>query len=281
MNNNAHDILMLAIAKHGEKLATSTAYCNVYLAGYMADYPVEKQLLTSLRQQGLAEALIAHSRKETTQSELYIFMETLKRTTLYEQAELAWGVDAWAAALSIPEVVRKHIRTSCFSLSASLNADLKLTSGIVTGHSATRELPIRGKAQVKRGKSVLPLSTLAFFTLMTSQLADGYTSPDFAQPRVTTQQSLTSKTAPLSAPVKNTKSTKIVTKQFKIEKPLSSAIKPTEKAALVKRNKTRAAPPTLEPLALNLDLSDSPSKTKKNRRLQAQVEAFLKHKTTH
>ena len=129
MNNNAHSILVLAIATHGEKLAISDAYCKVYLSGYLEKYTAEKRLLISLRNLELPKALMSYLKNEMRESDLNIVIEKVKQEHLCNVASLAWGVDAWAAALSVPEIVRKHIRNVCFpDISQPLNSNLGLVS---------------------------------------------------------------------------------------------------------------------------------------------------------
>ncbi|PWQ96551.1 hypothetical protein [Leucothrix pacifica] len=124
MNNDAHGILVSAVANHGEKIATMNAYCQVYLAGYMVDYPHEKQLLTSLRQSALPDALIAHRGAEVDESDVYTCINDIVSRQPESEPDLAWGVDAWAAALSLSEVMRRNIRQHCFpELPPKLNTD--------------------------------------------------------------------------------------------------------------------------------------------------------------
>ena len=258
MDDNAQGILVLAIAKHGIKLATSDSYCQVYLAGYMADYPLERRLLASLRNLDLPKALIAYLKNEIREPDLKLAIGKLKQNRLFKEADLAWGIDAWADALLVPEIVRKHIRRTCFSfISEPLNTDQKLASTRFNSKAFFKK--------EKRSKAWLPLTTMIFFTFMTSQLADGYTSSNNLKgykPSSTKKPKVAYN--PITAvPIKQSSTTAL--------KP-----KPTEpqntQATLSFVNFTKAPRQRLNQ-ATNL------KRIQKNKRLQANVEAFLKYQT--
>lgn len=258
MDDNAQGILVLTIAKHGIKLATSDSYCQVYLAGYMADYPLERRLLASLRNLDLPKALIAYLKNELREPDLKLTIEKLKQNRLFKEADLAWGIDAWADALLVPEIVRKHIRLTCFSsISEPLNTDQKIASTRLSSKAFFKK--------EKRSKALLPLITMIFFTFMTSQLADGYTSSNNLK---SYKSSSTKKPKvaynPITAtPIKHPPTADLKPKPIELQ---------NTQATLSFVNFTKAPKQSVSH-AINL------KRIQKNKRLQANVEAFLKYQT--
>jgi hypothetical protein len=116
MDHNAHTILRGVIASHGEQLTISTAFCKVYLTGYLADYPNEKTLLITLKHLELPAALSAYVNAEMTETALFDCIEQLAAHWEGKPDELAWGVDAWAAAIGVNAAIRCKIREHCFPI---------------------------------------------------------------------------------------------------------------------------------------------------------------------
>lgn len=116
MDDKAHTILSGVIASHGEQLTTSTAFCKVYLTGYLADYPNEKALLIALKDLELPATLSAYVKAEITETALFDCVNQLSASWEGTPDDLAWGVDAWAAAIGISGAMRCKIREQCFPI---------------------------------------------------------------------------------------------------------------------------------------------------------------------
>ena len=116
MDDKAHTILSGVIASHGEQLTTSTAFCKVYLTGYLADYPNEKALLIALKDLELPATLSAYVKAEITEAALFDCVNQLSASWEGSPDDLAWGVDAWAAAIGISGAMRCKIREQCFPI---------------------------------------------------------------------------------------------------------------------------------------------------------------------
>jgi hypothetical protein len=116
MDDKAHTILSGVIASHGEQLTTSTAFCKVYLTGYLADYPNEKALLIALKDLELPATLSAYVKAEITEAALFDCVNQLSASWEGTPDDLAWGVDAWAAAIGISGAMRCKVREQCFPI---------------------------------------------------------------------------------------------------------------------------------------------------------------------
>lgn len=241
MNNNAHSILVSAIASHGGKLAISDAYCKVYLAGYMVEYPTEKQLLISLKQLELPKALIAYLQTEIGVADLHTFIKALEQGRSNNKCDLAWGVDAWAAALMLPERVRRNIRKQCFPLaSQQLNSDLSLASDKSDREAGCDEKYIpEAKLQKSRGNALFPLAAMALFGFMTFPLAS-------SQSTALTERTLTLPT--------------VLPKQVK---------KTIAEVVLIDES-------IVQPQLPNLGIQNTSRKTQRTKRFNSHIEAFLK-----
>ncbi len=166
MNHKAHIILGEVIAKYGVQLAVSNAYCEVYLAGHMVDYPNERKQLVAIKALELPKALLNLNNSLISEDDLYKFIRFNLPCT--DTDSVAWGVDAWAAALNISETTRKNIRKQCYpSVPQPLNSGLKpipvlekTTSGDV---EALRSTP---KLQSTAAKGLLLTSAASIAALM-------------------------------------------------------------------------------------------------------------------
>lgn len=116
MDDKAHTILSEVIASHGERLTVSTAFCKVYLAGYLADYSEEKELLVTLKSLELPAALVAYTNAEISEASLFDCIQVIRGNWGAKVDDLAWGVDAWAAASGINGAMRCTIRQHCFPI---------------------------------------------------------------------------------------------------------------------------------------------------------------------
>jgi hypothetical protein len=114
MNNKAHTILSGVIASHGTQLMTSNAFCKVYLTGYLDEYPNEKRLLIALKVLELPTALLNHKEGELSETDLFDVIQHIVATSNDSSTEIAWGIDAWAAAVNVCETTRLRIRSQCF-----------------------------------------------------------------------------------------------------------------------------------------------------------------------
>jgi len=103
MDNRAKAILSSVISDHGSKLFTSTAFCKVYLTGYLADYPQEKRILIRLKEQELPEALLEFKQAKTTEAALHDFIRVASKHSPFTSDDILWGVNTWAAAMNLPE----------------------------------------------------------------------------------------------------------------------------------------------------------------------------------
>ena len=114
MDNKAHTILSDVIASHGAQLTTSNAFCKVYLTGYLDDYPDEKRLLIALKTLELPTALLNHKDAELSETALFDSIKKIISASSEQTSDIAWGVDAWAAAVNLCETIRLKIRSQCF-----------------------------------------------------------------------------------------------------------------------------------------------------------------------
>lgn len=115
MDDKAHTILGGVIASHGEKLTISNAFCNVYLTGYLADYPEEKRLLMALKVMDLPASLLAFDKLELSEAELIERIQQIAVGSDEKADDIAWGIDAWAEAIGVTEIMRYKIQQQCFS----------------------------------------------------------------------------------------------------------------------------------------------------------------------
>ena len=296
MNNDAHKILVSAIASHGEKIATSNAYCKVYLAGYMVDYPDEKQLLTSLRQLALPDALLAYRCSEISESDVYSFISEVVLKPLESESDFAWGVDAWAAALSIPELMRRNIRQHCFSaLSQQLNTDpepLMRVANKVPQYDGERAIdPSTIESPKKPGNALVSLTAMILLALTTIHFAVG---------SVAVEKNHTTMVAPLDLPKVVSPSVLPVADKLTNSASMNSIVEETEKVpeqSVVtlkysgKQDNTLVIKRTGHPLAdyrsqaVSIDEGtvkdpyfnlNTALKTQRSQRLKADIEAFLK-----
>lgn len=170
MDIRAHNILSAVIAEQGMQLAASDAYCQVYLAGHMTDYPKEKQTLVALKKLELPDALLDFNSTLLSESELCTFILKLCAHPQVDKDSVAWGVDAWAAALDVSEAVRREIRKQCFSdVSQRLNTDPeyleveKLISNLDTTQPEPKAQSLLGKTFKTATFSIIALVTLTVF----------------------------------------------------------------------------------------------------------------------
>lgn len=112
--NKAHIILGAVIGSHGGQLMTSNAFCKVYLTGYMADYPEEKKILIGLKLMELPKKLSAYVNGDMSDADLIESIRKVAESSAESENDIAWGVDAWAAAAGITEEIRCIIRRQCF-----------------------------------------------------------------------------------------------------------------------------------------------------------------------
>lgn len=269
MNNDAHRILVSAIASHGEKLAISDAYCKVYLAGYMADYPDEKQLLTSLRQLELPNILLACRRLEISDSDVCQFIKTLELKHSYSPYDFAWGVDAWVAALTMPDLIRRNIREQCFpQASQQLNSDGKSVTDIADEDTEYIENIIpENKTHVNKRNVLLPSATMMLLGLTTALLAVG------SMPMANNHSTAMVQEKPPQS--------KLVTLKHSDKQDNTLNVMQKERLPTVRRADTEFAQLTMvsEPrksAIKNQPLRrDIPTKNQRARRLNAHIEAFL------
>ena len=306
MNNIAHNILVSAIASHGEKLATSDAYCKVYLSGYMVDYPDEKELLTSLKQLELPKTLLAYQRLEISDSEIYAFIKALELKLPCDKSDFAWGIDAWAAAITAPDFMRRKIRKQCFPLlSQQLNSDLSDTTNDaeqVVEHIET-SIP-NAKTHKKQRNAVLPFAAVVLFGLTTAHFAVG-SVPVGKNQAAKGQPSDIVSLGPVI--VENTHKPRVMTLKSLEKQDYQSNLKPhasmgdialsqpkairAEQSSIARRSITDLAKlknkpkqqktgveviaideTVIKPLSLNLD---TPAQIQRDQRLSAHIEAFL------
>jgi len=248
MNKNARSILVSAITDHGEKLATSDAYCKVYLAGYMVDYPAERQLFTLLKQRGLPKTLIAYLRMEVRETDLHAFIKMLKQELTVDENDLAWGIDAWAAALSVPSFARRNIREQFF---------LSVASNEVGLYQKSISKP---KAQRNKGHTFFPFATLLAFVFTSSQLT-GYI-PAEDQPPTTPEklQFVSSNTLAANAKPSITLPSPVIANQ-------------TLETELIKR-----AEPVAKAPRPSFNQIETPTKSQRAQRLDAEINAFLQYR---
>ena len=308
MNNDAHEILVSAIASHGEKLATSDAYCKVYLAGYMVDYSEEKKLLTSLRQLELPEVLLAYQRSEISNSDVYSLIKALELKHLHKQCDFAWGVDAWAAALTVPDLIRRDIRKQCFPLvSQGLNSDLEsdINEGVEYDEVRDPEVKTNGNQR----KALMSVSAMILLGLSTAHFAVGSVAVDKSQSKmmlpvktvnaapanIVSEKDRPTNTALLGPTVtRKVPRPELVTLQYLGKQDRESNISRTEQSPKGRRSLADLAKLTVtSPKAINnasaeavlidentikepqLNL-DTPTKALRAQRLNADIEAFLK-----
>ena len=164
MDNKAHTILSGVIASHGERLAISDAFCKVYLTGYLDEYPQEKKLLLELKFLEIPAALHQFAQGQLAEAALLECIQNTVSKSFEPASELAWGVDAWAAALKVSETMRLNIRSHCFpNESGIINSGQSVVS---TQSGSTTEKQLT-QAAVSSGKE----SHLSFGTKLLANVA--------------------------------------------------------------------------------------------------------------
>ena len=288
MNNDAHEILVSALDNHGEKIATSDAYCKVYLAGYMVDYPDEKQLLISLRQLALPDALLAYRCAEISDSDIHAFIDEIDLKPSQSQSHFAWGVDAWAAALSMSDLMRRNIRKQCFpTLPQQLNTDSESVTDVAyEGPKQTRKVVTDHKAlegQDNQRNGLISLAAMILLGLTTIHFAVGsvpiekkqlaatvpFNSPTVVLPNILPNEDKPTNTASISP---------VVADQFSHEELalIEELSQITVSAKPVKKPKVKAASAG-EIAAKDLPIKlNTATKIQRTQRLNADIEAYLK-----
>lgn len=114
MDNKANTILSSVISNHGKQLLTSNAFCKVYLSGYLADYPQEKQLLIALKEQEIPKAFLDFKENRITEVDLQNFINAHSKNSTFSHTATAWGVDAWATATGLSQTVKLNLLRQCF-----------------------------------------------------------------------------------------------------------------------------------------------------------------------
>lgn len=157
MDVKAHTILGGVIASHGEKLITSNAFCNVYLTGYLAEYPEEKRLLIALKVMELPAALLAYKKDELPETALLNCIRQIIVGSDKKADDISWGVDAWAEAIGVSRKARHKIQQQCFPENPKKisNASAMLMAGTTEAVSAQDEVPM----PVLKSKSRLGVGT--------------------------------------------------------------------------------------------------------------------------
>lgn len=179
MDSKANIILSAAIASHGEQLLTSNAFCKVYLTGYLSDYPQERRILITLKEQELPKALLEFSQSKLTETELFTFIDSLSRKFTSNIALVAWGIDAWAAAIDIPAPLRQVVQEHCFADAPSDSA-IKINRRNVP---RSKTLVVTPKPEVKKHnvsflrRTAVAASLIGAIWLIPSQDADDFIAP--------------------------------------------------------------------------------------------------------
>jgi len=184
MNTSARTILSSVILNHGNRLLTSNAFCKVYLTGYLVDYPKEKHLLISIKEQELPKAFLDFKDAKITEADLQsLIMSTCENSAINNDV-FAWGVDAWAAAVGLSGTIRLNILKQCFD-----HSDPVLNFTVSTPKNHTNK---QTNAPVKRPrfahKAFVTASLAIVIWMIPTQESDNFASIEKQTPR--TQQRL-------------------------------------------------------------------------------------------
>jgi len=158
MDNRANTILSSVISNHGNQLLTSNAFCKVYLTGYLADFPQERHLLTTLKEQELPQVFLDFKETRVTEIDLHHFIKNANRNSGYSTSELAWGVDAWAEAVDLPRSVRIKILKQCFDHTGPISGFAASTHFASEPHST----PVRQRSLAYRTAAAISIAGLVW-----------------------------------------------------------------------------------------------------------------------
>ena len=253
MDNKANIILSSVISNHGNQLLTSNAFCKVYLSGYLADYPQEKQLLIALKEQEIPKAFLDFKENRITEVELQNFINASSKNSALDHTAIAWGVDAWASAVGLSQPVKLNLLRQCFGYSDPI-LDFTILPPQSTSTEAQQKSPAKWGSAL--AKTAVAASLAVIVWMIPSQESDNYASLE-------TQAPTTLKTAEVNT---------LELKPQAIKKVLTDRIGATE---MLGQTLAKSKQLNEEEAPKPMVIGQSKARTLKTRQLRADIDAYL------
>lgn len=102
MRAQARELFLEMVRDCGPAIARMESSCNMYLGQYLANFPEERQVLSTALQYGAPEAITEFNSPTGYADHLATLTERFARRAQLDPDAAAWAIEAWAEALGRP-----------------------------------------------------------------------------------------------------------------------------------------------------------------------------------